>query len=117
MMNLTSKKNNLKAALLTTTVLASIGGGILMANTSSAQASPSEKERQERVRHHCRQAVFPSPGENYKGYQKCLEDRGVYNKDQEWWKNEVRRHCENVYYPLGIGKGDCYKDRGFRGYN
>ena len=36
--------------MLTTTVLASIGGGILMANTSSAQASHSEKPRQERDR-------------------------------------------------------------------
>ena len=114
MMHLTSKKNNLKTALLTTTVLASIGGGILMANTSSAQASPSESQRQARVRHHCRQAVFPSPGENYKGYKKCLNDRGVYDKDWGWWTKEVARHCDNASYPFGAGNArkQCYRDRG-----
>ena len=114
-MNLTTKRINLRLALFSGAALASMLGGMIFIDSAVARPRQSyERVREARVRSHCRQAVFPSPGENYNGYFKCLRDRGVYRLQSWWWKREVKRHCDNAPYPFGAGgaRKKCYRDRG-----
>ncbi len=113
-MNLTTKRINLGRALFSGAALVSMFGGMIFTDSAVASSQLNEAQRQARARSHCRRAVFPSPGQNYKGYSQCLKDRGIYSKQSSYWKREVKRHCDNAPYPVGRLQywRQCYRERG-----